>query len=410
MKLWMRILIGAAIGLILGLYLPTEGGDTVEVMETLAALVVNVGRYAVFPLIFFGLVIGLHELREDRMTLRVFGKAALSIVTVTAVMVIITTLVTLLLAPRRIPPIFQEAVVPEIPSVAALLANVFPRNLFSVFAVPGNYLLPVAAAAVLVGLVLHHEGATVGPAVDVADSLARVFYRLNSWIVDAVSVGLIAVSSYWVLQLRTVSDLDLFAPLVWVLMGLAALFVLVGFPLVIFFWGARYNPFSWLYAMVVPAVVAFFSGDSYFTLGPLTRIAKENFGVSREAASPTLSMATLFGKSGSAMVIAAAFITVFRSYTALEITFAQVLWIMVAAFLFSFLLGRVPGSTVIVGLSLLAQSYGEGMEDIYLILLPALPILTGIAVVVDTMTAAAITFMVGHWERKRRIVDPLDFV
>ncbi|MFW6260426.1 MAG: dicarboxylate/amino acid:cation symporter [Spirochaetota bacterium] len=410
MKLWMRILIGAAIGLILGLYLPTEGGDTVEVMETLAALVVNVGRYAVFPLIFFGLVIGLHELREDRMTLRVFGKAALSIVTVTAVMVIITTLVTLLLAPRRIPPIFQEAVVPEIPSVAALLANVFPRNLFSVFAVPGNYLLPVAAAAVLVGLVLHHEGATVGPAVDVADSLARVFYRLNSWIVDAVSVGLIAVSSYWVLQLRTVSDLDLFAPLVWVLMGLASLFVLVGFPLVVFFWGARYNPFSWLYAMVVPAVVAFFSGDSYFTLGPLTRIAKENFGVSREAASPTLSMATLFGKSGSAMVIAAAFITVFRSYTALEITFAQVLWIMVAAFLFSFLLGRVPGSTVIVGLSLLAQSYGEGMEDIYLILLPALPILTGIAVVVDTMTAAAITFMVGHWERKRRIVDPLDFV
>ncbi len=410
MKLWMRILIGATVGLVLGLWLPTEGGDTVQVMETLSTLVINVGRYAVFPLIFFGLVIGLRELREDHMTLRVFGKTALSIVVVTAVMVIVTTLVTLLLAPRRIPPIFQEAVVPEMPSVATMLANVFPRNLFSVFATPGSFLLPVAAAAVLVGLVLYREGATVGPAVDLADSLARVFYRLNSWILEAVSVGLVAVSSYWVLRLRTVSDLDLFAPLVWVLIAVGALFVLVGFPLVIFLWGARYNPFSWLYAMVGPAVIAFFSGDSYFTLSPLTRIAKENFGVSREAASPALTMATLFGKSGSAMVIAAAFITVFRSYTALEITFVQVLWIIGASFLFSFLLGRVPGSTVVVGLSLLAQSYGEGMEDIYLILLPALPILTGIAVVVDTMTAAAITFMVGHWERKRRIVDPLDFV
>lgn len=410
MKLWMRLLVGAAIGLVLGLYLPIEGGDSVAVMETLAGLVVNVGRYAVFPLIFFGLVIGLHELREDRMTLRVFGKAALSTVAVTAAMVILTTLVTLLLSPRRIPPIFQEAVVPQIPSIAELVASVFQRNLFAVFAGGGDYLLPVAGAGVLVGLILFHEGATVGPAVDIADSLARVFYRLNSWVLEAVSVGLIAVSSYWVLQLRAVSDLELFAPLVWLLVGIAALFVLVVLPLVVFLWGARYNPFSFLYAMIVPAVTAFFSGDSYFALGPLTKIAKENFGVSREAAAPSLTMTTLFAKSGSAMVIAAAFITVLRSYTALEITLGQVMWIIGASFLFSFLLGRVPGATVIVGLSMLARTYGEGMEDIYLILLPALPILTGIAVVVDTMTAAAITFMVGHWERKRRIVDPLDFV
>ncbi|MFW6292015.1 MAG: dicarboxylate/amino acid:cation symporter, partial [Spirochaetota bacterium] len=104
------------------------------------------------------------------------------------------------------------------------------------------------------------------------------------------------------------------------------------------------------------------------------------------------------------------FITVFRSYTALEITFGQVLWIIAATFVFSFVLGRAPGATIIVGLSLLARSYGEGMEDIYLILLPALPVLTGIAVVVDTMTAAVIAFMVAQWERKRRIVDPLDFI
>jgi len=279
-----------------------------------------------------------------------------------------------------------------------------------VFAGEGSFLLPVVVAAVLFGLVMHREGAAVGPAVDLADSMTRIFYRLNSWILEALSVGLIAVSSYWVLQLRSVSDLGLFAPLIWVVVGVAALFVLVAFPLVVFFWGARYNPFAWLYAMVGPAVMAFFSGDSYFTLGPLTRVAKENFGISREAAAPVLSLTTLFAKSGSAMVIAAAFITVFRSYTALEITFGQVVWVIAATFIFSFVLGRAPGTTILVGLSLLARSYGEGMEDIYLILLPALPILTGIAVVVDTMTAAVISFMVAQWERKRRIVDPLDFI
>ncbi len=410
MKLWIRILVGAAIGLALGLLLPVSGGDTVVIMRMISDLVINVGRYVVFPLIFFGVIIGMHELREDHMTARVCGKAAIGIVAVSAVVVAVATVVTLFLSPRRIPPIFQESDVPGLPPLPDLFGSVFPRSFFSVFAGDGGYLLPTVVAAVLIGLVLFREGALVAPAVDLVDSLTRVFYRLNSWITEALSVGLIALSAAWVLQLRTVSDLGLFAPLIWVVAVVAVFLCLIAFPLLVFLRGDRYSPFAWLYGMIGPAVIAFFSGDSYLTLGPLTRISKENYGISREAASPVLAFSTLFAKPGSAMVVSAAFITVLRSYTALEIGVGQVLWIAGSAFVLSFLLGRVPGATVIVGLSVLARSYGEGMEDIYLILLPALPILTGIAVVVDTMTAAAISFIVAQWERKRRIVDPLDFV
>ena len=88
----------------------------------------------------------------------------------------------------------------------------------------------------------------------------------------------------------------------------------------------------------------------------------------------------------------------------------DVIRIMAVSVLFSFLLGSVPGSTVLVGLSVLANGYGQGMDEIYLILLPALPVLTGIAVAVDTVTSACISFLVAQWERKRRIVDPLDFI
>ncbi len=410
MKLWIRILVGAAIGLALGLLLPVSGGGTVTVMRMLSDLVINVGRYVVFPLVLFGVIIGMHELREDHMTARVCGKAAVGIVAVSAVTVTVATLVTLFLSPRRIPPIFQEADVPTLPSLPELFESVFPRSLFAVFAGDGGYLLPTVVAAVLLGLVLFREGALVAPAVDLVDSLTRVFYRLNTWITEALSIGVIAISAAWVLQLRAVSDLALFTPLIWVVSGIAGFVCLVAFPLLVFLRGDRYSPFAWLYGMIGPAVLAFFSGDSYFTLGPLNRVAKENYGISREAASPVLAFSTLFAKPGSAMVISAAFVTVLRSYTALEIGFGQVIWIGGGAFLLSFLLGRVPGATVIVGLSVLARSYGEGMEDIYLILLPALPILTGIAVVVDTMTAAVISFVVAQWERKRRIVDPLDFI
>ena len=410
MKLWIRIIVGAVLGVILGHALPATGGDAMALMGTLSDLVVHVGRYVVFPLAFFGVMIGVQELREDRMLGRVYGQAAACSAAVTVAMVVIGSLVTLLLAPRRIPPVFQEAIVPSVPPAAELFRSVFPRNLFAVFASDGSFLLPIVTAALLLGLILYREGATVTPALDLADSLARIFYRLNSWIMEALSVGLIAVAAAFVLRLRTVSDLGLFAPLIWVTASVAALFVLVLFPLAIYLACGRYSPFAWLYGMIGPTLIAFFSGDSYFTLGPLTRVAKENYGISREAAAPVLTLATLFAKAGSAMVTSAAFITVLRSYTALEISFVQVVSVIGVAIGISFLLGRVPGATVVVGLSVLARSYGQGMEDIYLILLPALPILTGIAVVVDTMAAAGISFVVAHWQRKRRIVDPLDFL
>lgn len=410
MKLWMRILAGSVVGIVLGIYLPLAGGDAFAVIAKISEIAVSIGRYALYPLVFFGTMTAIVELRRDRTTGRVYGKAALTIVSSTFAMVLIGTLVVLLLAPRRIPPIFQQAQTPPLPAIPDLLLTIFPANLFSVFAGPGTYLLPTLTVAILVGLALHGEGQMVEPASDVVDALARTFYRLNSWVVEALSVGMIGVAAYFVMRLRTANDLQLFTPLILVVAAIAGLFVLIVMPLVVFLLGDRYNPFAWLYAQVSPALLAFFSGDSYFALGALIRVSKENYGVSRAVAAPSLTLATVFSKSGSALVTAAAFITVLRSYTALEITPAQVLLVMALSFSVSFLLGSVPGATVLVGLSVLSRVFGNGIEEIYLILLPALPILTGIAAVTDTVTAGFVSFMVAQWERKRRIVDVLDFV
>ena len=410
MKLWMRVAAGTAIGLVLGLYYPVGSESAVRVLASIADVLITVGRYGVFPLAFFGVLIGVHELRQDKMTLKVYGRASILILASTAASVIIGTLVTLFLAPRRIPPIFQESAIPTLPDVPTFVTGTFPANLFSFFVSDPGFLLPVVAGAILLALVLYHEGSTVDAAVDVSEALARTFYRLNAWLNEFVAVGMIGVAAYWIAQLRSVSELALFSPLIWTVAGIAALIALVGYTLLIFFSADRYQPHVWLYGLIIPVFTAFFSGDSYFAFGPLSRVAKENYGISREASAPVLTLSTLFGKAGSAMVVAASFVTVFRSYTALEITFGQVMWIMLMAFAVSFALGRTPGVTVIVGLSVLATWYGEGMQDIYLILLPALPLLTGIAVAMDTITAAAITFLTASWQRKRRIVDPLDFV
>lgn len=410
MKLWMRVVFGTAVGVVLGLVVPEAGGDALQVFATISRIVTSIGRYAAFPLVFFGVAIAVQELREERITSKVYVQSAIVIVTTTVAMVIVGTLVILLLAPRRIPPIFQETSIPLIPSIPQLLLRTFPQNLFSLFADSGDFLLPISVVAVVIGAILYSEGPSVMAASDLFDSGARIFYRLNTIVLEVLAVGMVGIAAYWVLQLRSVSDLQLFTSLILVVSLVCALFVVIGFPLVVFFLGGRYNPLAWLYAQIVPAFLAFFSGNSYFSYGGLTRVAKENFGVSRAVSAPVLSLAVLFAKAGSAMVIATAFVTVLRSYTALEITFVQVVWIMVVSFASSFLLGSVPGAPVVVGLSVLASGYGQGMAEVYLILLPALPVLTGLAVATDVVTASFVTFLVARWEQKRRIVDVSDFI
>ena len=160
MKVWMRIVAGSAIGIVLGLIFSARGSDVAESMRIVSSLVVSVGRFAIYPLVFFGLIISLTELRASKLAGRIYLKSIGMIAVATAAMVLIGTLIVLLLAPRPIRPIFQETAVPALPTVQSILESAFPRNLFAVFAGSGSFLLPVVVLATTLGLVIYAEGPT----------------------------------------------------------------------------------------------------------------------------------------------------------------------------------------------------------------------------------------------------------
>lgn len=410
MKLWIRLLAGAGIGVFLGVVLPLSGGDTVATLAVISRIVVNIGRYALFPLVFFGLASGIRELNGERRIGWVFLKTIGLVVVSTVLFVLVGTLLILALAPERIPPIYQETAVPQIPSVAELLESTFPRNLFAVFAAEGSFLLPIYVLAIVLGLILADERSGGGAIAELVDSGSSVFYRLNSIVVDLLAIGLVIVTTLWVTSLRSVADLRLFLPLAWVLIGAGGFFVLIVYPLALFLLADRASPFAWLFGTLPAAIVALFAGDGYFALGTLSRVQHENLGVSRSVGAVTLPLGVLIARAGTAMVISASFLMVLRSYTALEVTFGQVLWLILTGSGVSLLLGSAPGAAVLVGLSALSAAFGRGMEEIYLILIPVMPLITGIAVLLDVATNSFITTLVAHTERHRHIVDTRDFV
>ncbi len=410
MKIWMRLLAGSIIGVLLGSYLPESGGDTARLFASIAEYVVSIARYFLFPLVFFGVIIGTSELMAGRRVLRLYGKTIGLLLAATAVSILIGTGAVLAVSPGRIPPIFQEAPVTDIPEIGTLLERIFPRNLFAAFSQGGDFLLPLLALGIFVGLALHYDQSAGQGVSQFADSASRVFYRLSAFVVEILGIGMIAVAAAMVFDIRAINDFQIFASLILTVSVSVGFIVLVVYPVIIYFFVDRDSALPWLYAMIAPLLTGLFSGDVYFSLPTLERVGKESLGVPRRAGSAVFSLAAVFGKAGSALVAAASFIVILRSYTALEITFAQVLWVMTSTFGVSFLLGAVPGSAAIVALAMLSNLYGRGMEEVFLILWPAAPILISLGVVLDVATAGFVALVVASTEKMRRRVDEYDFV
>ena len=134
MKLWLRLLIGVVVGILLGLYLPDRAGDTGALFADLSALVINVGRFFLFPLIFFSAVTAVDELRDESNLLAVLLWTGLFVLATAFGSVVIAVALILIFVPERIPPILQEGEPQHISGLPEILSDVFPRNLFSLFA------------------------------------------------------------------------------------------------------------------------------------------------------------------------------------------------------------------------------------------------------------------------------------
>ena len=53
MKIWIKLLIGTIIGILLGFFLPLNEAGQQETLSFLANLVIHIGRYTIFGMIFF---------------------------------------------------------------------------------------------------------------------------------------------------------------------------------------------------------------------------------------------------------------------------------------------------------------------------------------------------------------------
>jgi Na+/H+-dicarboxylate symporter len=395
MKVWVKLLIGSILGIILGSLMP-ENQRLMEWLAWFEQFALRVGRYAVVPMLFFSLTIGIYELRQDRQFWPLVLKNCLMIAGVSILVIFAGVLVTLVFTPSRIPILAEEQIEAIGLDVAANINELFPYNMLSVFAGDGVYLFPVCVFAFFLGLGLSYERSYSKPVVALVDSLSHVFYNIALFFIEILGFIIIVLSCYWTICFREVLRAEIFLKLILLLGIFAVVLCFVILPLLLYFIRPKVNPWAVLYGSLGPAITAFFSGDINFSLPALLSHTRENLGVQRKSNAVSLMLFTTFCRAGSAMVAAIAFIAIFKSYSTLTIPFEEVFSICIQALLISFLLARHPGDGAYTALAVLCLGYGKGFEAGYLILKPLAFYLVAIGTFIDVMIASFATYVTAH--------------
>jgi len=392
MKVWLKLFVGSLLGIFLGFFLPSDNQTLIKGMAWLGELAIRIGRYGLVPILIFSLTIAVYELRQDGQFWGLVFRTLLVIVVCSAFVISAGLLATLFFPPSRIPILIEEQMEAVSLNTADNILRIFPSNMFSAVISDGLFLLPVCVFAFFLGMGLSYDKNYTKPVTAFIDSLSRIFYHIVSFFSEILGVVMIVLSAYWTIRFNNVLKADVFRDLIMLLLIFS---VVLGFgilPLFLYFLKPKTNPWAVLYGSLSQALAGFFSGDINFTLPILFRHVKENLGTRRRSNTVIVTLFTIFGRAGSAMVAAIAFIVIIKSYSSLGITTSNILSIAGRALIISFLLAGHPGDGAYAALAVLCMDYGQGFEAGYLILKPLAFYLIAIGTFLDVMICSVATY------------------
>ena len=414
MRIWIKLLVGLVLGSILAFLLPATEAMAAR-FATVSEVCTQIGRYAVFPLVFFSLVLGTYTLRLERQLLRVYRLSLMHLAAGTVLLTLVGLGSVLLFSPR-IPIITVSVEAPVVSGFTEVVKSVFPANLFAALAGSGGLLLPVVVLAVLLGANLTFDRVITRPVVQLSDSLSRVFYHFNSLVVELFWVAVIPITAALILQIRLIENLDIYKELL-LIIGIDCLFVVFAiYPVLLYILDRESNPFKLLYAAIAPAVTGLVTGNEHVAMGVLIKHGKENFGVPRTVGSAVFPLFALFGRAGTAMISGISFYLILNSLLpSADIDVAKILFVAAFSILVSFALGSVPGLGAYVSITLLSRLFDRfwptfGLLEHYKILEPVKLVLVCFAVLLDVLTAWLACYLVGRTGGWLAVKESRDFV
>jgi Na+/H+-dicarboxylate symporter len=410
MKIWIKLLFGALIGVAAAQFIPSGDQRIAAALMWLEELALRIGRYTLVPLMVFSLSIAVHELRQEgrfwSLVFRSFLFIAAAGLLTTGAGLALTRLFPL----GRVPVHMEEDLgIISLDTPGSILA-LFPSNMFQALTGDGVYLFPACVFAFFLGMGLSCDRSFAKPVITLIDSLSRVFYHITVFFSEILGFVMIVLAAYWALRFKDLLREEVYTQLIVFLGFFSLAFCFIILPLFLYLLRPKVNPWAVLYGGLGPAIAAWFSGDINFTLPVLLRHGRENSGARGPSNTVTFALFSIFGRAGSAVTAAIAFIIILKSYSRLDIPLAVSVFIGLRALIISFFLAGHPGDGAYTVLALLCLGYGQGFEAGYLFLKPLAFYLAAIGTFLDVMIAFLSSFAVSRISGYQEDKSPRHFI
>lgn len=396
MKVWFKYLIGIALGVIFSLVAGSENETFIVVNSFLTELALQIGRYAAYPLLFFGFSLGVYNLAETKKLAKLLLFCFAFALTLAVLFSGLGMLSFYIVSPARIPISVEHAVpLPEFSLTNYLLA-IFPSSPFEAFT-ESLFMLPICTFAFFAGLgAASLEKQFSKHTLTVFDSLARVSYSIAIFLVDFYAILLIAVTVTWVSNFSLMLQTGFFTDII-ILLFVNLLVVFFGvFPLIIKLTCKDVNPYKVLFAALATFLVAFFSGDANTSFVTNLRHCHESLGIRRRISNVATPLLTIFAKPGSAMILSISFLVIVKSYGSKFLSFNEHLLLVLLSVVFSLILAQFSIGGTYIALAGICLFFGSLFEQGYLILKPAAFFLGAVATAIDAFAAMVGSYILAY--------------
>lgn len=411
MKVWLKFLVGTVLGIILFLFFPPGWAAADSWLAHVSDFLVRGLRYVLFPFLGFSILVAIYDLKKELRLNRVLLKIVSLGFASTLVMIVLGSVVLTFFPPQRITVLSRTEPTPTIPSFLEVLNQAFPKNVFQIFSANTDLFLPLFIFAVLLGLAIQiDKRESFLPVVSLSDSFSRLLYQFNYFAIEIVSLLMPLLVSYSLLQIFNVNDLQLYIQVGFLITAIVFIAVLGVFPLFFYLLSNRKNPYKIIFSNLGASLIALFTGDVFAAQGTLILQSRENLGVSRKIGAVAYPFLALFSRGGTAMVSLIGFYVVLRSYSSLDVTIEQFIWAIGASIFISVLLPTVPNLAAYVGIIVMCQWYGKGLEAAYLNLLPIVLWISGVAAFADVTVSGLVSALVSQQEGVLRSIELKKFI
>ena len=372
MNLTVRILIGMAAGVVVGLAVQAFTSDDHWIQTVLIQDVFDAGgkvfiaslRLMVVPLVLVSLVCGSSSLVDGASMGRLGGKSIGLYLFTTAVAISLALGLALLISPGEggsAGRAFEYTPRPS-PGLKETFLNIFPTN--PVQAMADGKMLQIIVFALLLGTALGRSG-------DAGQRVRSLFVDLNGVLMRLI-VMLISLAPFGVFFLMA----KLFSEVGWrdiIELGkyfLTVILVLVIHASIVYptllMWLAKTNPLKFYQKMREPMLFAFSTSSSGATLPVTLRTVEKKLGVDNSIASFSVPLGATINMDGTAIMQGVA--TVFiAQYFHVDLVFTDYLMVILTATMASVGTAAVPGVGLIM-LTMVLTQVGLPVEGIALII------------------------------------------